>query len=250
MNIKEKLTCTYCNEIYKDPTTLSCCGNNICKRHVEELMSNNSSNKFMCPICNKENCNQNSNVNKLIQNFIEIEIHKFELDPKYEQIFNNLKMEIKKFEAILKDPEHVIYEEISELKRQVDLDREKLKNEIDELADGLIQQLESYEKRFKAEYKANIDFEYYNGLVESSRKQLDEYEKCLSLFSTKNQEKDEKCNECEKTIKVLQPSIIETKEKLFSNLSIVYNPMENNIKDGFGKLIIKVILFASENLTY
>ena len=41
----------------------------------------------------------------------------------------------------------------SELNRQVDLDREKLKNEIDDLSDDLIKQLESCEKKFKAEYK-------------------------------------------------------------------------------------------------
>ena len=39
----------------------------------------------------------------------------------------------------------------------------------------LIQQLESYDKRFEAEYKTEIHLQNYNGLVESSRKQLAEY---------------------------------------------------------------------------
>jgi hypothetical protein len=42
MNIKEELTCKYCNEVYKNPITLNCCGENICKQHVEELTSNNA----------------------------------------------------------------------------------------------------------------------------------------------------------------------------------------------------------------
>jgi hypothetical protein len=50
--------------------------------------------------------------------------------------------------VLLKDPENFIYEEINELKRKVDLDREKSKKEIDELANDLIQQLESYETTF------------------------------------------------------------------------------------------------------
>jgi hypothetical protein len=209
---------------------------------VDELVSRASSNKFMCPFCDEENTSQHFKVNKLIQSLIETEMHAFELDPKYEKKFNNLKEAINNLEAILKDPENVIYQEISELKRLVDLDRENLKIEIDKLADGIIQELESYEKKFKTEYKANINFEHYNGLVESSRKQLNEYEKCLNLFSTKNQERDEKFNQCEKIMKIVEPRIIEAKNKLFSNISIKFKPMDNHGKDLFGKLIIKVYL--------
>ncbi len=99
--------------------------------------------------------------------------------------------------VLLKDPENYIYEGIGELKRQVDLDREKLKKEIDELANDLIQQLESYETTFKKKYKSNIDLEHYYGLIESSRKQLDEYEKCLNLFSVENDQREQKCIESE-----------------------------------------------------
>ena len=53
-----------------------------------------------------------------------------------------------------------------------------------ELADDLIQQLESYESKFKAEYKANVDFKYYKALIESSRQQSTQYEEFLNLFST------------------------------------------------------------------
>ena len=64
-----------------------------------------------------------------------------EVDSKFEKIYENLKTEIGN---------------LDELKRQVDLDREKLKSEIDDLADGFIQQLQSYEKKFEAEYKTEM----------------------------------------------------------------------------------------------
>ena len=240
MNAKENLTCKYCNQIYKDPIALPC-GDIICKQHIDELISSNSSNKFMCPLCNKENLNQNFEVNKLIQNLIESNLHNFEVDPKFKIIFDNLKTEIHNLEAVLKDPENIIYEEIAELKRQVDLDREKLKSQIDTLADELIQQLESYGKKFKAEYKANVDSSYYTGLVESSKKQLDDYEKCLNLFSTTYKERKEKSLKSEKITVDLEPKITELKQHIFSNTSLTYKQMENNIKDLFGKLIVKVI---------
>jgi hypothetical protein len=71
MNIKEKLTCVYCNEISKNPITLNCCGDSICKHHIEELVANSSSNKFMCPLCNEENAAQHLKVNKLVQSLLE-----------------------------------------------------------------------------------------------------------------------------------------------------------------------------------
>ena len=127
LNIKRKLTCNFCDEIYKDPILLNCCGESIWKHHVQELISNNSSNKFTCPLCNEQNENQNLQVSKLIQRLVEIELHELKLDSKYLKSFNNLKAEIASLEKILKCPESFIYEEMHELKRQVDLEKEKLR---------------------------------------------------------------------------------------------------------------------------
>ena len=242
MTIKKELTCQYCNQIYKQPITLPC-GDSICKHHIEELISNNSINKFNCPLCNKENLNQELNPNKILEKLIKIELHEFKINPIYETVLNNLKTEIGNLEAIVKDPENYIYEEISELKRQVDLDREKIKSEIDDLADDIIEKLESYEQRFKAEFKSNIDLDHYNNLLESSKKQLAEYERCLSLFSLENQERDEKRIESEEIINQLELEIKEFKHKLCSNLSITYEPIEYELEDLFGALIIKVDFF-------
>ena len=240
MNIKEQMTCKFCNQVYNNPITLLC-GDSICKHHLDELISTNSSDKLNCPVCNKENLsNLEFKVNKFMQSMVEIELHEFKMNPIYEEVLNNLKMEIGNLEAIVKDPENHIFEEISELKRQVDLDRERLKSEIDSLADGLIKQLESYEQQFKTEYKTNIDLEHYNNLLESSKKQLANYEHCLTLFSSKNQERYKSRIESENIIKQLKRKIKKFKEKLLSNLSIKYEPKQNEMDDMFGTFIIKV----------
>jgi vacuolar-type H+-ATPase subunit I/STV1 len=192
--------------------------------------------------------NQNFEVNKLIQNLIESNLHKFEVGPKFKTIYENFKTQIENLENILQDPENIIFKEINELKMQVNLDRIKLKSEIDSLADGLIQQLESYETRFKAEYKTEIHLENYNELVKSSRKQLNEYEHCLNLFSTTSEERNEKSSQIERITVDLQPKITELKQNLFSNTSLTYMPMDklykqtqSKLESFFGKLIIKVI---------
>ena len=101
--------------------------------------------------------------------------------------------------------------------------------------------MESYENRFKAEYKTNINLEIFNDFVKSSRRQLNEYENCLNLFSTTCEERNKKYLQIERITADLQPKITQLKQNLFSNLSITYNPIPNHTKDLFGKLIVKVI---------
>ena len=117
MNVKEILACKYCNEVFKQPITLICCGKNICKQHIQELIKEKSSNTFSCPLCFQENTNQNFHCSELIEKLIGMELHKFKLDPKYEAAMNNFKTEIESLEAIIKDPENIIYGEIGELKK-------------------------------------------------------------------------------------------------------------------------------------
>ena len=56
MVIKEKLEFKHCNQIYKDPITLICCGGNICKQHINDFFA--ISNTFNCPFCHQQNQNQ------------------------------------------------------------------------------------------------------------------------------------------------------------------------------------------------
>jgi hypothetical protein len=239
MNIKDELTCKHCNQIYNSPITLPC-GCNTCKHHIEEAISNSSSNKFLCPLCDVENFKQTFNINRIIEKLVEKDLHKFEINSEHKLILGSFKKEIANLEALIRDPENVIYEKIGELKLKVDIEREEMKIEIDKLAVGLIQQLETFENNFKAEYKTHIDLERYKGLVELSRKQLGEYEKCLDLFSSKKEERDEKSRHVEQLVNKLRSDIAEAENSLFSNRSIKYKPSGIASRDLFGQLLIKV----------
>ena len=238
MNIKEELTCKCCKEIYNHPVILGCCFESICKHHIEELVY--SSKTFTCPLCHQENTNTNFKANKLLEELIKRDLHQFKINPNNERVLNDLKTAIQNLETEFKDPENMIYEQISDLKMQVDLDRENLKLQIDTLADGLIQQLESHGKRFKTEYKANKYFVFYNDLIELSKKRLAEYEQCLSLFSVENEKKEEKCKQNEKLVEELKFQLRELKETFCSNVSIKYKKKNITAEEMFGKLIIQV----------
>ena len=240
MEINPECTCKYCNNIYSEPVSLNCCKKNICKCHIEELLSIDESSTFLCPFCNVENANLNLSVNQAIQSLLGIQPYTFEIDSNYKLTLDRFKVEIKKLELLIKDPENYIYEKINELKWHADLDRERSKSQIEYLGCEIIQQLEFYERKFKSEYKSNVDFGYYNALLESSRQQMNEYEEVLNLFSAKKQERDEKSKQSEREMNMLQSKIKELKFRLFSNLSIHYKPIGSSVDNLFGKLVIKV----------
>ena len=122
----------------------------------------------------------------------------------------------------------------------MDLDREKTKAEIDKLADDLIDQLETFEKQFKKEYKSKVNLKHYSSQAETSKQQLKEYEKYLNLLSSNSEERDKQSKQSEITINNLKSQIVELKKSLLSNKLITYEPMETKIQDLFGKLIKKV----------
>ena len=127
MNIKDELTCKQCKSIYNEPIFLYCCSDNICKEHLSSELSNSSLNKITCPFCSTDIDKHGLNVNKLIQKLVENELHNFKTDPKFKDLISDFRNEIQQVKKILNDPENFVYDKLSEIKRQVDFDREYCK---------------------------------------------------------------------------------------------------------------------------
>ena len=154
MNIKEELTCKHCNEILNEPITLNCCGGNICKEHLSELLSTESSKKSKkvktsCPICSSNIDKQGLEVNKVIQKLVKYNLHEFKIYPKYIELIKTLKNEIEGLEKTVNESENLVNEKFSQIKKQVDLERADAKTRIDRLANDIIEILENYEKEIK-----------------------------------------------------------------------------------------------------
>ena len=207
MNIEKDISCKSCNQTYRDPIYLYCCGENICKTHIDELAS---TNLIVCPLCNSEVQKQCLNINKFLKNLIEKrEIHKLKIDPKYAILIDNLKEKIKHFERIQADPDNLIYEKIHELKARVDLDRERLINEIDVLANEIIDKLEAFETELKTESKSLANSEYYYDLIRNTKIQHADYENYFSSFANKPEELEQKSLEINAAIKRMKFEIKE-----------------------------------------
>lgn len=238
MNINKTLTCKYCNKIFKDPIALNCCGKTICKKDIDELLSN-ANNK--CPFCDHDIQNQSFNINEILQALIEDnELPKFKINSEHESIFKNFKEKIDSLKAMHKDPENTIYNKFSELRRLVDLDRENAKQEIDRLADKIINELNAFESQFKLECKSKSNLDYYESVIENMSTKLNEYEKCLNTVGCSDEHRNEFSKEISKTIDVLENELNAYENKLFKYQTIEYKPIENviDLEDIFGELLV------------
>ena len=241
MNLIDNLTCKYCNKIYTEPVFLNCCGQNICKEDI--LLFKSSTGIFTCPICNTAVKRGKFQINQTLQVLIdEAELHKLKLDPGYLKTLNEFKEKLANIESIHKDPLNVIYDKISELKMDVDLDREKAKAEIDTLADDMIAKLNYLEAEFKAESSSKEILSYYDNLIGFMKKELNEYEKHLKSLSYTDEERKKKRNDVTDAIAILGMETNEFKNKLFKNKSLAYEPMQPAIWSLYGTLIVSTYL--------
>ena len=243
MNIKEDFRCKYCYETFEDPVSLFCCGENVCKKHIDELLL--QTENISCMFCDKALPKQEFHINKVLKNLIDRELHNLTIDQKYEDVLEKLKKKINQIENMHDDPENAIYTKFSELKRQVDLDRENAKLKIDESADEIINKLDSYETELKVGCKSISDSEYNASLVANMKNKLAEYERILRSLSKSNQDRENKCKEIKHAAYILETEIQEYEFKLFNNKTLEYEPMKDIIGLVFGKLVVSIIIFWS-----
>ena len=237
MNIIEELTCKQCRQIYDEPVTLNCCGENVCKKHIEQLLLVH--NTFACPICDADNKNQSTTTNKTLKNLIERELQNLKIDPNYEYVFTNFKEKVKNIENIHNDPEHKIKEKIGELKRQVQLDKEEAISEINKLAETILTRLNSLEADFIKDCKSKDILDYYSQLIKRMITELNDFEKCLKSLKNVDEDRKKKSNEIENLSSNLDKETDEYENKLFKYKSISYVPMKPEIKNLFGSLNVR-----------
>ena len=101
----------------------------------------------------------------------------------------------KKFEKLKTDPEYTIHSRISQLKAEIDLRREKLKNQIDEDALEFIKKLDDYEKdckanivSIKADIESNEKLAEWKEDLNRWREQMNTFERNVKLWKKINEE--------------------------------------------------------------
>jgi hypothetical protein len=185
--IQDLLKCAICMDIFTGtPIVLPCCNKTVCEHHIENLKESATSQKrkrFTCILCetlhDKAKCKKFA-TNKTIEKLLKIEIaDKFSnLGDVYVQTSNQVKSledNFCKVNNLIKDPKNFIYEKISDLKRDVDLGKEKLKAEIDEICAEIIEKLDKYQQDcYENIQSLNLEDKFSYFILEA-QKYLDEW---------------------------------------------------------------------------
>ena len=129
--------CDECNSVLVDPVTVSC-GNNVCKKHLDAILEDvdKETNTFKCKCCYNEHSipKEGFSINKRIKKALEIELNNLQLTPIYyecKKSIEDAKESEAEIESVARDPENYLYEYFENIKRDVELRREELKEKID-----------------------------------------------------------------------------------------------------------------------
>ena len=129
---------------------------------------------------------------------------------------------------MVQDPKNFIFEQVSELRRQVDIRREKIKDKIDNICEKMIQKLDDFQKDCYDNIQDITLQESNRDLINEVQSKLDEWNannKHLLLLSKDAKRKEIELKSIELVIK-LHERINELESKLLMDQTWIY--FENN----------------------
>jgi len=181
--IKNLLDCDICNKLLIGPVS-TLCGFAVCKSHLDQFKDS-----FQCDLCHREHTvpKDGFGISRKLQEALSIQLNTLELTPIYDEckkVIGEAQKDVDEIESIDKDPENYIYEYFEDIKRQVDLRREDLKERIDTYSAETIESINNAQKNCqklaKEVNKLSKDFE-------DSKKKLNEQIKQFDTFKISEQ---------------------------------------------------------------
>ena len=153
MNVKADFTCLICSKILKSPFALPC-GDTICEEHIKksEVLRNNSIKCQSCGEVFDVKNNQMMRQNKALQNLIQKELFLSDAEKSKKksleesiQNFSQLNEQLQESKNIFELQSHNHFQEI---RRKIDIQREELKDKIDQIALKMIDELKLIEDTY------------------------------------------------------------------------------------------------------
>jgi hypothetical protein len=173
--LKSTLTCSYCSKLYKDPIELPCT-HNLCKEHLVE-------NKIECAECKQhfETKDNDFKLNNLVKKLLDEHVHlsneEVSLKKQIEDSIRTLFQMYEQFTFNTPTLDLDVHQHFTEIRRNIDLHREKLKQKIDDIYMEIIEKT----KNFEATYLKSLEDKLYASLksyettsLEQSLKETDE----------------------------------------------------------------------------
>lgn len=142
--VLEAMKCVQCRDTLSRPVTLPC-GHSICKRHTETACKH-----IVCSKCGCRHENGEFAISEVISNMIKSQIASISFGNVHDESCKSrdeLKKQLDANCEVLNDPSNFIHDSIDELKNRVLLKSERLKFQIDEIAQELLDDLDEYKSR-------------------------------------------------------------------------------------------------------
>jgi len=168
-------------------------------------------------------------INEKSQKLLEADMG--EIEEEYEnahyEIYYRLKKSIEKMTNLIGDPEYFIFEHVADLKREIDLRKEKLKEKIDEICDDMIQKMEKYQKECYENAKRAKLAEKNAELIKEMQAKLEKWEDIDTILVETPFEMNVICTEIKKYDTMLVEKIDALRNELLMNK--VWNYVENEL---------------------
>ena len=246
---KNPFGCDICNELLVDPVTIPC-GSNVCKKHLDELiifLSTGGRKSYKCVACQEDHFMPENDfqVNTQIEACIRTYTKKlkyYSLNERHNIEILRAKENVAKIESLQLDSDVCIGNYFEEIKRKVELKKDKLKNNIDKYYEDVLVTIEDAKRNCIMSKGADKITEN----IRKYKKNLDDFESRLGVYS--NGEKSpcfhfsayvQNYENLIKSVAVLNGNfktiISEYQDSLVGDYTFKFNEMR--IEDVFGSLI-------------
>jgi hypothetical protein len=166
-NLSEYFTCEICNKYYLNPIILPC-GDNVCEEHVKQKtkITDNQEKEYQCELCQSKHKLPTVGfiINKSFIQMMNKNLHLNEKTKTAIKKIDDLDSLNKEIDLIVKDPEHFIFNYFSEEKNKIDLKRETLFANINDISEEMINEI----KKLEIESKSNLTEKKQN-LIDSNK---------------------------------------------------------------------------------
>ncbi len=229
--IKNIFDCDKCNKLLIDPVQTHC-GYTVCKSHLEQL-----EDTFQCDLCYREHTvpKDGFKIARRLQDALSIQLNTLELTPVYDEckkVIMEAQKDVADIESIDKDPENYIYEYFEDIKRQVDLRREVLKERIDTYSDETLVSINiaqmNCQKIIKEVNKPSKDFDDSKIKLNELIRQFDTFK----ISEQKFQEIKENVSELKSKFNVM---LAELKSSLINDKVYTFRFEDVSMSNVFGK---------------
>ena len=178
-NILKAIKCVNCNLILSTPILLPCT-HSVCKKHVSS-----ETKSIQCGKCGQEHKVPESGqfpLNEPLNEIIEANIEALNFGKNHKEAREACKKLNETLDEqvnlLVNDPESVAYDEIGDLKRRVNLKREKLLLQINQEADKLIVMLEACNVKTE---KSNAELSKLKEVKQAAKNELEAWTNLLNM---------------------------------------------------------------------